>query len=479
MLSRPIVPLVVASALFMENMDGTVLSTSLPAIALDLGVDPIILKLAFTSYLLSLAVFIPVSGWCADRFGARLVFRTAIVVFTLGSLACAFTSTLGGFIAARALQGLGGALMVPVGRLVILRTVPKRELVTALAYLTVPALVGPIAGPPLGGFITTYFHWRWIFWINVPMGVLGVVLATLFIPDIREQSPRPLDVVGFLLSGLGLSSLIFGLTIIGRDVVPGWAVAILVAFGGTMLAFYRRHAMRTAHPIIDLKLLRIPTFTTSVVGGFLFRTGIGSVPFLLPLMLQIGFHLTPFQSGLLTFAAAAGAFVMKFTARSILERIGFRTVLVWNAIISACFLAGNALFTPLTPHAVILVVLLVGGFFRSLQFTSLNAIAYSDIPPERMSQATSFANVVQQLSGSVGVALAALVLEGTRWASGDPVLTYHDFGLAFVVVALVAVSSSPFHARLAPDAGSEISGHHRARVRAETDEATEPAAKGG
>jgi EmrB/QacA subfamily drug resistance transporter len=479
MLSRPIVPLVVASALFMENMDGTVLSTSLPAIALDLGVDPIILKLAFTSYLLSLAVFIPVSGWCADRFGARLVFRAAIVVFTLGSLACAFTSTLGGFIAARAVQGLGGALMVPVGRLVILRTVPKRELVTALAYLTVPALVGPIAGPPLGGFITTYFHWRWIFWINVPIGVLGFVLATLFIPDVKEENPRPLDGVGFVLSGLGLSSLIFGLTIVGRDIVPAYGVAALVLFGAVMLLLYRRHASRTANPILDLTLLKIPTFATSAVGGFLFRTGIGSVPFLLPLMLQIGFHLTPFQSGLLTFAAAAGAFAMKLSARSILERVGFRRVLVTNAVISAGFLAVNALFTAGTPHWLILVVLLVGGFFRSLQFTSLNAIAYADIPPSRMSQATSFAGVVQQLSGSVGVALAALVLEGTRWYHGDPVLTARDFGLAFVVMAIVAVSSVPFHARLAPDAGAEISGHRRARVRAETDEITEPAAKGG
>jgi EmrB/QacA subfamily drug resistance transporter len=474
-LSRPIVPLVVASALFMENMDGTVLSTSLPAIALDLSVDPIMLKLALTSYLLSLAVFIPISGWMADRFGARLIFRSAIVVFVLGSVACAFTETLAGFIAARALQGMGGAMMVPVGRLVILRTVTKSELVTALAYLTVPALIGPVAGPPLGGFITTYFHWRWIFWINVPIGILGFVLATLYIPDIRELKPRALDLAGFALSGLGLSALIFGFTILGREILPQSAVIGLIAFGLATLALYVRHARRVANPILDLSLLRIPTFSTGVIGGFLFRTGIGSVPFLLPLMLQIGFHRSAFESGLLTFAAAVGALAMKLTARPILERLGFRTVLVYNALLSGVLLAVNALFTPTTPQWLIIGVLLVGGFFRSLQFTSLNAVAYADIEPARMSQATSFAGVAQQLSGSVGIAIAAMVLEITRGVKGDTTLSAQDFGIAFLVMAVIAASSALVHRRLAGTAGAELSGHGRARVAAAAD-GVEPAA---
>lgn len=454
-----LIPLVVASALFMENMDGTVIATSLPAIAVDLGVDPILLKLAFTAYLLSLAIFIPISGWFADRFGARTVFRAAIVVFTLGSIACAFTGSLNGFIAARALQGLGGAMMVPVGRLVLLRSVPKSELVRALAYLTIPAMIGPVVGPLLGGFITTYFHWRWIFWINVPIGILGFVLATLYIPDLRETEKTPLDTTGFVLSGLGLSCFIFGLTVLGREFLPQGAAIALLAVGAILLSVYVWHARRASHPVIDLRLLRIPTFRTCIYGGFLFRVGIGALPFLLPLLLQLGFGLTAFASGSLTFVAAAGAMLMKFTAGPILKQFGFRQVLVVNGCISAAFLAATALFSPSTPHLLIMLVLLGGGFFRSLQFTSLNAVAYADIAQADMSRATSFTSVTQQLSASVGVAVAAMVLELTQYVRGDPTLVVADFGVAFLVVALISLSSVFFHWDLPRDAGSEISGH--------------------
>ncbi|MFL5259077.1 MAG: MFS transporter, partial [Hyphomicrobiales bacterium] len=429
-----IIPLVVASALFMENMDSTVIATSLPAIALDLGVDPVVLKLAFTTYLLSLTVFIPISGWCADRYGARNVFRLAIGVFTLGSVACGFAHSLESLIVARAVQGLGGAMMVPVGRLILLRTTPKAELVRALALLTMPALLGPLLGPPVGGFITTYFHWRWIFWINIPAGLLGLVLATLYMPDIKEERPPPLDVLGFVLSGAGLSAVVFGTTVIGR--LPAHGAEALMAVGVLILGLYGAHARRIPDPILDLKLLNIETFRTGVVGGSLFRLGVGAVPFLMPLMLQVGFGLTPFQSGSLTFAAAAGALTMKFTAGRILKRFGFRAALLANGAISSAFLAGQGLFTPETPHLLILAVLLAGGYFRSLQFTALNAISYSDIAQRDMGRATSFYSVAQQLSLALGVACAAFVLEASQAVRGEASLTVADFATAFIVVAL-------------------------------------------
>ncbi len=311
---RYFVTLIVAVALFMETMDSTVIATSLPAIAADLGEDPIALKLALTSYLLSLAVFIPVSGWMADRFGARTVFRAAIVVFTLGSAACGFAQGLGDFVLFRIVQGMGGAMMVPVGRLVILRSVPKAELISALAWLTVPALMGPVIGPPLGGFISTVFDWRWIFWINIPIGLLGIYLATRYIHNFREEKVPPLDVKGFFLSGIGLSGLAFGFTIIGQGLFPIEFVAGLLVVGAIGCTLYVRHALRTPAPLLDLRLLKIDTFYASVLGGFLFRIGVGATPFLLPLFFQLGFGMTPLQSGLLTFATAVGAIAMKTTA---------------------------------------------------------------------------------------------------------------------------------------------------------------------
>lgn len=459
-----IIPLVVASALFMENTDSTVIATSLPAIAADLHEDPVILKLAFTTYLLALTVFIPISGWCADRFGARNVFRAAIAVFTLGSIACGLSTSLEGLIAARALQGMGGAMMVPVGRLIILRTVSKSEMVNALALLTIPALLGPVLGPPIGGFITTYFHWRWIFFINIPFGLLGLALATIYMPDIREEGVPPLDAKGFLLSGLGLSALVFGATVFGRDVLPPHGAELLMVVGLVLTLIYVRHARRSANPILDLNLLKVATFRSGVMGGSLFRIGIGAIPFLLPLMLQIGFKLTPFQSGSLTFAAALGALTMKFTAARILKRFGFRSVLIFNALVSAAFLAVQGLFTPETSHLLILAVLLAGGFFRSLQFTSLNALAYSDISPREMGKATSFYSVAQQLSLATGVVCAASVLEFTQYLRGELTLTASDFSYAFFAVAIISAFSVLSHLKLAKDAGAEVSGRVTVKI---------------
>ena len=470
MRSTLLTALIIATALFMENMDGTVISTSLPAIAHDLHEDPIVLKLALTSYMLTLAVFIPASGWVADRFGARTVFCSAIVVFTLGSILCGASSSLPTLIAARVFQGLGGAMMVPVGRLVLLRSVDKSNLVNALAYLTVPALIGPVAGPPLGGFITTYFHWRWIFWINVPIGVIGVALALKYIANLREETVPPFDVKGFALSGLGLLGLISGLSLIGRGMAPYGLVAAMIAISLALLAAYAAHAKGDEDAILDLKLLEIPTFFAGVAGGLIFRIGLGALPFLLPLLLQIGFGLTPFQSGSLTFATAAGALLMKFTAATALRWFGFRQTLVVNGLISGAFLAACALFTPLTPHWLLFLTLLTGGFFRSLQFTALNAVSYADIDRPAMSRATSFASVSQQMSGAIGVAVAAMCIESIQLGFGDATLASRDISLAFVLVAIISSLSVLIFARLSPDAGAAVSG------KAATSEERAPAA---
>ena len=443
----------------MENTDSTVIATSLPVIATALGEDPIALKLALTSYLVSLAVFIPISGWMADRFGARTIFRAALVVFMLGSVMCAMANSLGAFVGARFLQGMGGAMMVPVGRLVILRSVEKSQIVGALAYLTVPALVGPVVGPVIGGFITTYFDWRWIFFINLPIGLLGIVLATKFFEDIREEDVPPLDIRGFLLSSSGLATLMLGLASGGRHLVPEWVSYGCVAFGVLALYGYWRHARRTAHPVLDLSLLRIPTYNVGVIGGSLFRIGIGAIPFLLPLMLQLGFGLNALQSGLITFASAAGALLMKTLAKRILARFGFRRVLTVNAVVGSIFLAASGLFTPLTPHWLMLSVLLIGGCFRSLQFTGINALSYADVSNRAMSSATSLSSVAQQLSLSLGVTVGAFALEAANLYNGGRELGAGDFWPAFVLVGLISASSALWMARLAPDAGAEVSGH--------------------
>lgn len=454
---RYFITLIVSVALFMETMDSTIIATSLPAIAADLGEDPIALKLALTSYLLSLAVFIPISGWMADRFGARTVFRAAIVVFTLGSLACGFATSLLDFILFRVVQGIGGAMMVPVGRLVILRSVPKEELISALAWLTVPALMGPVIGPPLGGFITTVFDWRWIFWINIPVGLLGIYLASRFIENFREDKVPPLDLKGFFLSGIGLAGLAFGFTIIGQPLFPPWVVVSLLTVGAVSCTLYVRHALSIPAPLLDLRLLKIDTFFANIAGGFLFRIGVGATPFLLPLYFQLGFGMNPLQSGLLTFSIAIGAVAMKTAAAPILRRFGYKPVLVWNALITAAFIAVCALFTAATPQALILATLLVGGFFRSLEFTAINTIAYADIGEHEMSKATSFASVSQQLSMSAGVAVGALVLELQRMGRESHEVLASDFPLAFLIVGACAASSALIFLRLPKDAGSSLS----------------------
>ncbi len=454
-----LIPLIVACALFMENLDSTVLATALPAIAHAFGESPLKLNLAITSYLFSLAVFIPISGWMADRHGTRTVFRAAIIVFTLGSILCGLSQSFWELVGARVLQGVGGAMMVPVGRLLVIRSTSKSELVRAMAFLTLPALIGPVIGPPLGGFLTTYLSWRWIFWINVPIGILGVTLVSMHIPNTRAASVPPLDRLGFMLSGFSLLGLVFGFETIGRDLLPAWGPPLLLSFGAFGLWLYLRHARRIAYPVIDLRLLREPTYRICILGGFLFRIGVGAVPFLLPLMLQLGFGLSAFQSGMLTFASAVGALAMKATAGPILRRFGFRRVLVTNALISGCFIIVTGFFRPDWPGYAILFLLLLGGFFRSLQFTSINTLSVADFSSERMSAVTSFSAMAQQLSLSAGVAVGALVLHATVLLAGDHALTPGDFTPAFLVVGLSAMASALLFWPLKPDAGAEVSGH--------------------
>ena len=458
-----VVPLIVAVALFMENMDSTVIATSLPAIARALGTNPLALKLAVTSYLLALAICIPASGWTADRFGARHIFRIAIGVFVLGSIGCALSRSLEEFVLARIVQGMGGAMMTPVGRLILVRSIDKRLLVHAMSLVTIPALVGPICGPPLGGFITTYASWHWIFIINVPIGLAGLAMATRYIPDVRTERPAPFDFVGFIVSGLGIGGLAFGLSVMGLEFLPIGVVAALLGVGAASAAAYIVYARHKAAPILDLGLLKLPTFRASILGGFLFRLGIGALPFLLPLLLQLGFDLTPFQSGLITFTGALGSMFMKAAVAGVLKRLGYRPVLVYNSVLSAAFLAACASFVPGMPFAAMIVILLSGGFFRSLQFTSINTLAYAEIEPQLMSRATTLVSVAQQLSLSTGVAVGALVVETTLRLQHGTTMGAWDFPPAFLAVGALSASAAFVFARLPPDAGAELSGRRVAQ----------------
>ncbi|MGE3624411.1 MAG: MFS transporter [Bdellovibrionales bacterium] len=454
-----IVPLIVACSLFMEQLDGSIIATALPAIAHSLHADPLHLNLAITSYMFSLAVFIPLSGWVADRFGARTVFRSAIIVFTIGSVLCGFAQDMWGLVAARVVQGAGGAMMVPVGRLVMLRTVPRAELVNAMAWLTTPALIGPVLGPPLGGLIVTYTSWRWIFFVNLPIGILGLILASIYIPNVREKSREPLDLRGFLLMATALAGLVFGFETLGRDLMPEVATAGMLGAGILCLGLYFLHVRGIRHPIIDLGLTRYHTYRASITGGTLYRIGVGALPFLLPMMFQVGFGMSAARSGFLTFASAAGAVLMKMAAAPVIRRFGFKRVLVVNSFINVVFLAGCAFFSPETWHIAIFTFLLIGGFFRSLQFTALNTLAYAEIPPGLISRANTLYSMLQQLALSLGVAVGALLLNLTMAMKGSGHLGAWDFWPAYIAVGLLGVLSVPYFMSLPANAGEEMSGH--------------------
>ena len=374
-----IVPLILAVALFMENMDSTVIATSLADIAGDIGTEPVALKLALTAYLVALAIFIPLSSWMADRFGARNVFRAAIVVFMLGSVACAISNSLGTFVLSRFLQGMGGAMMTPIARLVLVRATPRNQLVDAMAWLSIPGLIGPIVGPPIGGFITTYASWHWIFLINVPIGLIGIVLVNTFLPDWKRNATRRMDFVGFFLAGTAFAGWVFGISVVTLPALPfGFGVAALI--GGTVAAaLYYWHFKRTEYPLLDLNLFRLKLFRTTMVAGTFFRLGTGAMPFLFPLMLQLAFGLNAFQSGSVTFATAIGAFAAKFVAEPILRKLGFRTTLVVATFFTILGVVAMGLYTPETPVPLMLTLLVITGFFQSTFWTATNAFAFADV----------------------------------------------------------------------------------------------------
>jgi len=450
------IALVVACALFMEMVDATVLSTALPSIGADLGVSPVSLSLAITAYVLSLALFIPLSGWLADRYGAKQVFVCAIGVFLAGSLACASSDSLGELVAARALQGLGGALMTPVARLILLRAVPRDRLVDAMAWMGVPALVGPLVGPPLGGFLIDVANWRWIFWINLPIGIIGLIAVWRIVPSVPPGPRRRLDVGGFATLGLGLLLLMAGLELLdGRFVAPLAALGLL-ATGVALLVVYVRHALRRAEPAIDVKLMRLATFRASLLGGLLFRTAVGAMPLLLPLSLQSVYGYSPTASGLVTCTAAFGAIMMKAIAGRVIGRYGFRQVLVANALVTALLFAAVGLVDPSGLGLWLLIGLLVlGGFSRSLQFTAINTIGFADVQENRMGDATAFTSVAGQVAFALGVAVAALLLSVLPPDGGAPSET--DFEMSFLIFGLVMALATPFFWRLTHDAGAHMS----------------------
>jgi EmrB/QacA subfamily drug resistance transporter len=453
-----ILPLTVAAALFIEQMDSTIIATSLPDMARDLGVSPISLKLAFTTYLLGLTVLLPISGWMADRFGAKTVFSFAIIVFTAASVSCGFADSLDWLVVSRGVQGAGAAMMVPVGRIIILRAVPKSQLLDAMAWLTIPALIGPAIGPPIGGYITTVYDWRWIFWMNLPFGIFALGLALWKLPNTKPDAPPPLDFKGFVLSSLGLSLAVLGMTLAGRGVFSSYLVAAMMVVGVMLLIAYWFHAQHVSHPILDFRLLRYSTFRHSIVGGNIYRIAVGATPFLIPLMLQVGFGFSAFESGLITFGSALGAFLMKFTVSPLVRRFGYRNLLLINGAMSCLMIATSASFTATMPVMIMFGILLVSGFMRSLQFSALNSLAYADIDTNDIARANAFYTVLQQLFLAIGVAFAAGLLDFKLWWSGREELVAGDFSFALIVVAIIPVFALGSYRRLHPSAGASVSG---------------------
>jgi EmrB/QacA subfamily drug resistance transporter len=452
------IALIVGAAMFMEQLDSTVLATALPSMAHELGVSAPSLSIALTSYLISLAVFIPVSGRIADRFGARTVFRSAIIAFLLGSIACASAPSVAFLVAARFFQGVGGALMLPVGRLVLMRSVEKRNLIQATSWVLIPAVVGPILGPPVGGFIVTYLNWRWIFYINVPIGIMGVILVSLFIANTRGEVPDKTDYAGIFLSSLSLGLLLFGFELASHDGMLNLALSLL-ATGGLLGIFYVRHARHTQDPILDISLMKIPTYGTSVIAGAITRVTQGAHPYLLPLMMQLGFGLSAAQSGLMTLATALGSIIAKPVAPSLLRRYGFRDTLAVNGFFASAGYAVCGLFRPGWPLPLMFLIMMTSGFFMSIQFTGYNTIAYDEVSQARMGAATSFYSTFQQLMLSMGICAGAAALQGAMVLRGHHLPQFADFTAAFWTVAAISLSATIWNRRFSHDAGHEISGH--------------------
>ena len=449
----------------MEYLDGTVIVTALPAMSADFVRPVVVLSIGITAYLLTLAVFIPLSGWVADRFGTRDVFTAAIVIFTAGSILCGCCSSLWPFVAARVVQGLGGAMMVPVGRLAVLRTTEKSALANAIATITVPGLLAPILGPPVGGFLTSYASWRWIFFLNVPVGLVAIILAMRLVPNLRSEQRRRFDVTGFLLSGIALALFMEGAELVAGQ-GPAWAgLGMLVAgFGLGVLAV--RHGFRARQPMLNMAPLAVATFRVTVTAGTIFRISIGTIPFLLPLLFQLGFGMDAASAGLLVLAAGAGNISIKPLMTPILRRWGFRDVAVTTGVLGAAALVALSGLFPATSLWWMLPLLFLGGVTRSVQFTVLNTLAFADIAPAGMSSAATLSSVSQQLANGLGVAVAAALLHLiASHRGGAPDLT--DFHITFLLVAGLTLCGIPPFLRLPRAAGAEVSGHRVMLSRAE------------
>lgn len=452
----------IAGSIFMEMLDGTIIATAIPQMALSFHVGPVSLNIGITAYLLTLAVFIPISGWVADRFGSRSVFSTAIGIFTLASVLCGISSTLPQFILMRILQGIGGAMMVPVGRLIVLRTAPKEKLTQALAYITWPALSAFVIGPPLGGCITTYASWHWIFFLNLPIGIFALILALLWIGNERADEVHPFDWLTFLLGGFASAGVVYAMEEIGGEgghwQLPVAILVLSLLSGIVAVAAARRHPAKS---LIDFDSLKLKTFALSIYGGSAFRISVNVLPFLLPLMFQIAFGLTAFQSGLYLLALFAGDLSMKALTIPTLLRFGFRRVLIVNGVVTALSIAVCATLAPSTPVVLIIVILFLHGGFRSMEFTCITTLAYSEIAPNRMSRANSFLSAVMQLSSGMGVAIGATTLRFVAHAHGQSaaVPNLHDFQLVFLLVAALALGPVFNSLGLPQNAGAATSGH--------------------
>ncbi|MEG9883630.1 MAG: MFS transporter [Hyphomicrobiales bacterium] len=451
-----IIALTVACALFMQVLDTTVLGTALPTIAMAFGESVVRLHLAMTAYLLAVVVFMPLSGWLADRWGARAIFQGAVGVFTVSSIACGLANDLDTLVLARIAQGAGGAMMVPVGRLVLIRSVPKSEFVRATVWVTTPASIAPILGPVLGGVMSTYASWRWIFWINIPVGVIGILMAALFMDNSCENKVTRFDTRGFILAGSGFFGLVYTLEMFNEGMLSFGVIMITALCSIAAIGVYVLHARRRSDPIVNVALLAIPTFRASLVGGTLFRSGVGATPFLLPLMLQTGLDHDPVQAGGIMTFIALGALAMKGFAERLLRRYGFRKAICRAALLGAFMVAACAFFTRQTPWWIIIVVMLASGCSRSLLFTGINALIYSDVATKDYGSATGFFSLIQQFSWLFGIGLGAAALTLAQTVNDARTPSLSDFHSVFLGVALLTASSALIFMRIDRTAGHNL-----------------------
>ena len=457
-----VVASIVATAFFMESFDSTVIAMALPMMAKSFSTTPVALSIGLTSYILALAVALPASGWIADRWGVRNVFCAALVAFTIFSTLCGLSGSLPEFVVWRACQGFAGALMSPVGRLVVLRSVDKKDLVRAMNFVTAPGLVGPLVGPPVGGFIATYADWRWIFFINIPVGLAGVALAWRFIPQVRDMARRSFDLLGFCLNGVGLAALLIGLDLVGR---PGESRSIglaLTALGVVAAFAVIAHYRRAAHPLIDLSAIGIKTFAvTTLLGGSLFRMAVAAPTFVLPLFLQVGLGKSAFVAGLLVLAHSGGDLGMKIVTTRTLQKLGFRVALIASSAIFGVLIAALALVDADTPVAVLVAILLISGMVRSLQMTALSTLQFADVPREQMTGASTLSSLNLNITRALGIAFSAIVINiAIAFNAGDGgnggLATVFDFHIAFVATGLLSIAAMIRYFSLAPDAGRQV-----------------------